>query len=294
VIIPIFLGGPSVYYSRYSAVGGSPEGAARTVLTDPGSILATLFSRDDLAYWLWLSAPLLGIFVLVPGLAAVAVPQLLANGLSERDLMSQPETHYVAGVVPFLIAASVIALSRFTPRSRLRIAVALMTASATFLVFAGPTPTSFARKGFLAATSAPPEHLNALRAAVALVPERAPVASTNNVGANLSARRYVYTINVLGRAQWVVLDTGSPTMERRNGDSARMKNVREVRSRLERSASWHVVFNEDGVVVFRRVQANGARSGLVRVPAGFEPGPPPPRGGRCMSSSPPTCSDRHH
>jgi hypothetical protein len=254
VIIPIFLGGPSVYYSRYSDVGGSPEGAARTAITHPGSILAALSSRDDLGYWLWLSAPLLGIFVMTPGLAAVAVPQLLANGLSGRQLMSQPETHYVAGVVPFLIAASVIALSRFAPRSQLRVAMALMTASATFLVLAGPAPTSYARKGFLAWTSTPPQHLHALRTAVSLVPQRAPVASTNNVGADLSARRYVYTIDVIGRAEWVVLDTGSPMMERRNGYNARMENVREVGKRLERSASWRAVFNEDGVLVFKRVR----------------------------------------
>ena len=254
VIIPMYLGGPSVYYSRYSDVGGSPEGVAQTALTHPDSIFAELSTRDDLGYWLWLSAPLLGIFVMTPGLAAVAVPQLLANGLSGWPLMSEPETHYVAGVVPFLIAASVIALSRFAPRSQLRVAIALMTASAIFLVLAGPVPTSFARRGFVAWTSAPPEHLRALRTAVSLVPENAPVASTNNVGANLSARRYVYTIDVLGRADWVVLDTGSPGMERRNSHNATMKNVREVGKRLERSASWRAVFNEDGVLVFRRVR----------------------------------------
>ena len=48
---------------------------------------------------------------------------------------------------------------------------------------------------------------DALRSAVELVPGGAAVSATNLAGSHLSARRYVYSAPVLGRAEWVVLDT---------------------------------------------------------------------------------------
>ena len=42
--------------------------------------------------------------------------------------------------------------------------------------------------------------------AVALVPEDAPVSATNRVGSHLSARRYIYSVPVVRRAEWIVLE----------------------------------------------------------------------------------------
>ena len=55
-------------------------------------------------YVFLLAAPLGGLFVLAPGLAAVALPQLAANLLADWSSSTDPRAHYVAGVVPFLLA----------------------------------------------------------------------------------------------------------------------------------------------------------------------------------------------
>ena len=51
----------------------------------PGAVLAALFEGHDLVYLVWLGLPLLFLFVLSPGLALVAIPQLLATGCPTFD-----------------------------------------------------------------------------------------------------------------------------------------------------------------------------------------------------------------
>ena len=47
-----------------------------------------------------------------PALAVVALPQLLADLLSDFRSMSDPRYHSVAAVIPFLIAATVFGIAR--------------------------------------------------------------------------------------------------------------------------------------------------------------------------------------
>jgi hypothetical protein len=101
---------------------------------------------------------------------------------------------------------------------------------------------------------ASPVHVAALRRAAALVPPGAAVTSTNKVGGHLSARRYVYSVPVIRRAKWMVLDARDPWLPRAGlmilaRDPARFS---VFVARIERSPSWHEVFREDGVLVFKR------------------------------------------
>jgi uncharacterized membrane protein len=241
VIVPHFYGGESHFYGYYATVGGSPEGIIRTLFTDPGTIASALFSDRDLAYLVWLAAPLAGLFLLAPGLPAVALPQLLANGLSDSPATSGPQQHYIAAVIPFLIAATVLGISRLPRARRILGALVVLMLSAMLTVFAGPWRGSPSAIWYQ--EPVPPEHVDALRAAVAVVPDDAPVSATNKAGSHLSARRYVYRVPVLGRAEWVVLDTGDP----RDGLRARAL-TQQIRS----DSAWRVVFTQDGVFVFEK------------------------------------------
>ena len=87
----------------------------RTLFTDPGAIASALLEGHDVIYVVWLGLPLLFLFVLSPGLALVAIPQLLANGLSDFRSMTDPRYHSVAAIVPFLIAATVFGIGRIRP-----------------------------------------------------------------------------------------------------------------------------------------------------------------------------------
>jgi hypothetical protein len=101
----------------------------------------------------------------------------------------------------------------------------------------------------------PRRHVVALDAAVALVPDGVPVAATNKAGSHLSGRRYFYSVPFVEQAHWIVLDTRDPWIASQRGSLTLGEHPREFRAfmrRIERSPLWTKVFEQDGVLVFRR------------------------------------------
>jgi uncharacterized membrane protein len=254
VVVRTFADDNSSFYGFYDHVGGSPDGVIRTLVTDPGAIAAALLEGHDMAYLIWLGLPLLFLFVVSPGLAVVALPQLLANTLSDFRSMSDPRYHSVAAVIPFLIAATVFGIARIGAPRRTIAAAAVLTCSATLTLVVGPWARAIGHKPLGGRESIPAARVDALREAIALVPDGAPVSVSNSVGAHLSARRFVYSVPLLGRAEWVVIDRGDPWVVR--PDSPILTNhpeiVRALARRLERDTVWRAVFEREGVVVFRK------------------------------------------
>ena len=258
VIVPYFSGNESPFYRYFTAVGGSPEGVLGTVFTDPGAIAAALGTGRDLVYLLALAVPLAGAFLLAPTLASVAIPQLVANGLSSIDGVTDPRGHHVAGVIPFLIAASVLGLARLPSARRVSAAAAVLALSVGFSFALGPWPGIPAQRSPYGAP--PADQVEALRDAVLLVPNEAPVAATTKAGSHLSARRYFYSVPVLGRAEWVIVDSRDPWLPLPPLDSHRPTWGRKdpalleaFRVRLETRSDWRKVFERSGVFVFRKV-----------------------------------------
>ena len=254
VVVPAFAGESSMYFGFYDHVGGSPAGVVRTVFTDPLAILRSLVEAHDIVYVLWLGLPLLFLFLLSPGLAAVALPQLLANGLSDFRSMSDPRYHSVAAVIPFLIAATVFGIRRIGPPRRGLAAAAVLVCSVTLAIFVGPWARAVGGTPLGGRPALAEDRVAALRAAVALVPPNAPVSASNSVGAHVSARRYVYSVPYVGRSEWVVIDRRDPWVVRR--DSPILTNhpeaVRALAGRLEHDPGWTKVFERNRVVVFRK------------------------------------------
>jgi len=255
-IVPAFSGESSQFYGFYDQVGGSPGGLVRTAFTDPGAILAALFESHDFAYLLWLTVPLCGLFLLSPALAAVALPQLLVNTLSDFRSMTDPRYHSLAAVIPFLIAATVLGVARLPASRRVGAAAAVLVVSGVVAVVVGPWPRVIDVKPLGGRTTLTAEHVAALSDAVALVPEGAPVSASNPAGAHLSARRHIYSIPLLERAEWVVVDLDDPWVVR--PDSPILNHhpevVRAFATRLERDPRWRKAFERDRVLVFRRVE----------------------------------------
>jgi uncharacterized membrane protein len=258
VIVPSFHGADSPFYGYYATVGGSPEGVVRTLFTDPGTIASALFGGADLAYLILLGVPLAGFFVLAPGLAAVALPQLLANGLSDSPATSGPQHQYVAAVIPFLIAATVLGIARLPRARRVLGAMIVLVGSGALTLYAGPLPGTPADVNLWYQDHVPRKHVAALEAAVALVPDDAALSATNKAGSHLSARRYFYSVPLVKRAEWIVLDTHDPWVVERAEDltlGPHPELIRAFRRRIERSPAWAKVFEQDGVLVFRRAGA---------------------------------------
>jgi uncharacterized membrane protein len=257
VVVPHFSGEGSIFYGFYDGVGGSPAGVVRKLFTDPGTVLGALIEGHDIAYLVWLGIPLLFLFVLSPGLAAVALPQLLANTLSDFRSMSDPRYHSVAAVIPFLIAATVFGIARIGVPRRGLAAAAVLVCSATLAVFVAPWARAVGGIPLGGRAYLPAARVAALADAVALVPDDAAVTASNTAGAHLSARRYFYSVPMLGRSEWVVVDRADPWVVRPDSPilTRHPKVVRALVAELERDAGWTKVFDRDGVVVFRKTAA---------------------------------------
>ena len=255
VIVPAAAGHGSIFYGFYDQVGGSPVGVLRKLVTDPLTVLGALVEPQDFAYVIWLGLPLLFLFLLSPGLAAVALPQLLANTLSDFRSMSDPRYHSVAAIVPFLFAATVLGVARLSDSRRGLAVSGALVCSATLALVVAPWPRAVGAKPLGGRESFSAAHVAALDRAVAEIPAQAPVSTSNAAGARLSARRYVYSVPVLRRAEWVLVDLRDPWVVR--ADSAVLTKHPEVVAafvkRLRENRAWRQVSDESGVIVFRRV-----------------------------------------
>lgn len=254
VIVPAFRGDASPFYDRFASVGGSPGGVIRTALTDPGAIVSAISSADDLGYLMLLSLPTLGLFVLSPLLASIALPQLLVNTLSDSPPTTDPRTHYIAAVVPFLIAASVFGLARVRAPIRRRATAPLIAAFAGLTLFLGPWVPMIETRSVGNHSEYPARHVRAMHDAAALVPSGVPISATNRFGSHLSSRRYFYSVPVVERAEWILLDTWEPRLTRPGSTITHWEPARfeAFWDRIEQSPEWMKVFERDGVVVYRK------------------------------------------
>ena len=253
-VVPAFSGGDSMFFGFYDEVGGSPHGLVRTLIDDPGVVLGALVEAHDVAYLVWLGLPLLFLFLVSPGLAAVALPQLLVNGLSDFRSMTDPRYHSVAAVIPFLIAATVYGIARLNGARRVPLAAAVLVCSSVLALVVAPWPRAVGAAPLGGGQLLERSHVQALSDAVALVPDEAPVSLSNRVGAHLSNRRYVYTVPFLGSAEWVVLDLDDPWVTRPDSPllNRAPKVAERLAARLDDDPQWIKVYERDRVVVFRK------------------------------------------
>jgi hypothetical protein len=95
------------------------------------------------------------------------------------------------------------------------------------------------------------EHDRVAAEALALIPPRAPVSATNSLGAHLSARERVLSFPYIEDAKWIAVDETRPGYADR---LAPLPTAAQV-VWLRRNPAWRLVFERDGVLVFRRVLA---------------------------------------
>ncbi len=252
LIVPAFSHGhSSVFYSRFSAVGGSPAGVVRTLFTDPEAIVSQVFTAREFAYVFYLALPLLFLFVWSPALAAVALPQFAVNALASWDSATLFEYQYVSGLVPYLVAATVLGLRRMPVPRRPYGALAVLAATSTFFVVLHPRP---GLEPFVYANAHSSAHVDAIRHAIALIPVGARVSATNEIGGHLSDRRYVYSFPVRDNADWVIVDEYDAWLAKAGEQSAPPLMANELRE-LRRDRRFSQVFASDHVVVLRRDRA---------------------------------------
>jgi len=252
VVVPAFYDAPSAYYGVFTEVGGSPAGVLKTALTEPLTILREITGPEDFLYLFLVGAPVAGAFLLAPGLAAVALPSLAVNVLAIPSGTTDPHEHYISGILPILFGAVAIGIGRVSPLWRLRTAGVVLAVAFAATVALGPWPRTLLGAAGWDPLNTDRAYVRVLERAVALVPEDAPVSATNRVGSHLSARRYFYSVPVLGRAEWIVLEADDAWLPDSVGGDRDRRRLRAFLRQVERTPDWMNVFEQDGVYVFRR------------------------------------------
>ncbi len=265
IVVPHFApGGGSPFAGRYESVGGSPGGIARTGVTDPGAIVGAVTEGRDLAYLGDLLLPLLALPLLAPLAALTAAPELALNLLSDTPTQTSIHFHYTAGAIPGLMVAAVLGAARLRrryawaqrPEGR---AVVVSTLVAGIVL--GPLPL-WSHVPFGADLAARDHvvghHAGVAERALRLVPPDAAVSATNTLGAHLSERRRIFSFPVLREAEWIVVDRSRPSHRDRAVAPAEFA---AALARIEASGRFETVFDEDEILVLRRVREESSAGG---------------------------------
>ena len=253
VIIPHYNHGQSSdFYTRYSEVGGSPGGIVKTAFTHPGRLARAAFTGRDLHYMLQLSWPLAFVCLLSPLVLVAAVPELAINVLSAVPTQTSIHFHYTAGLIAPLIAAAVLGARRLG--RPLLVATAAVVIALVGNYRLGPVPGWRHVPGgqrFQATSAHVTAHDRIAARALRLIPRNAVVAATNTLGAHLSARARFLSFPFLEDATWIAADETQPGY----GDRFAPLLTAEELVWLRTNPEWKLVFQDDGVLVFRRVSS---------------------------------------
>ena len=254
VIIPHFNHGQSSdFYARYSEVGGSPGGIVKTALTHPGRLVHAAFTRRDLHYLLDLGWPLAFLFLLSPLVLVAALPELAINLLSAVPTQTSIHFHYTAGLIPPLVIGAIFGARRLGRRA-FPVAAAVLAVALVGNYRLGPIPAWRNVPGgqrFQATAGRVTEHDRIAARALKLIPTSAGVSATNSLGAHLSARARILSFPFTREATWIAADETQPGYADRFAPLETAEQLVWLRTNPE----WKLVFEDDGVLVFRRTSA---------------------------------------
>ncbi len=252
-VVEHFNDGASPFAGRYEEVGGSPTGILKTLVSDPLTIAQALFDWDGVTYLLALLVPLAFLPLAAPLALLPALPDLALNLLSSTSTQTSIHFHYVAPIVPALFAAAIFAAARLR-RPVVKPLVALVLAS-NFVLGAIPLWADIpGGEDHQAGAALISDHDRTAARALRLIPDDAVASASNSLGAHLSDRRRFLSFPIRTDATWIAVDERSPGYLDRFAPGPYAIAIARVR----RDPSWELVFDEDGVLVFRRESSAAA------------------------------------
>jgi uncharacterized membrane protein len=238
VVVPHYaLNGTTPFASRYETVGGTPGGVLRTLFTDPSAFVHEMATWHKLAFLILVFAPFVGLWALEPILLVGAVPDLAINLLSSKPEQTTVFYQYTAGIVPFVVAASVLGAARL--RRRRHAPTALLAIIGCLAILSPLIYTGVS----LHSRSA--SEVNATRKALKLIPGGVPVSASQTLGAYVSTRHVVAVFPSVKGVNWVIV---GPVASGEDDPPV----FRRALATLKASPAWRVVFDASGISVLER------------------------------------------
>jgi len=238
-VIPHFSSsGVDPFLGRYRAVGGTPHGVVHKLFSDPGAFVHAVASGHHALYLGLLLVPFLGLALFEPLLLLGAVPDLAINLLSNHPAQTSIAWHYTAGIVPFIVAASILGAARFN-RHPAGLSLGVLAGTAAVALFS----PIYVLSGDAQALGSP--LVSAKAHAVGLIPAGVPVSASNQLGGHLSERRRIYTFPYAVHSHWIIVDTNDPAFH----DTAALE--RKLR-KYETDKAWRTIFSSHDVIVLHK------------------------------------------
>jgi uncharacterized membrane protein len=182
---------------------------------------------------------------LAPLLALGALTDLAINLLSSWSNQTSIGYENTAGIVPFVVAASIFGAARFKGQA-LRLSLWVLVGAASVAIFS----PIYVLGGDVRALGSP--LVAAKSHALGLIPQGVPVSASNELGGHLSERRYIYTFPSVRRSGWIIVDINDPTLN--------IPHFKRQVHNYESDHAWQVLFSSHGVsVLHRRPTADRSR-----------------------------------
>jgi len=161
--------------------------------------------------------------------------------------------HYTAGLIPPLVIAAIFGARRLG-RHALPVALAVLAATLIGNYRLGPFPVWRDVPGgqrFQTTAGDVTTHDHVAARALKVIPRTAVVSATNSLGAHLSARSRILSFPFTRDATWIAADETQPGFADRFAPLETAEQLAWLRANPE----WKLVFEQDGVLVFRRASA---------------------------------------
>src|SRR5262249_11451380 len=152
----------------------------------PMAFVHAVASGHHALYLGWLLLPFLGLALFEPLLLLGALPDLAINLLSNHNAQTSIAWHYSAGVIPFIVAASIFGAARFG-RHAAGLSLGVLAGTAAVSLFS----PIYVLGGDVQALGSPLVSEKAY--AVSLIPDGVPVSASNQLAGHLSERRRIFT-----------------------------------------------------------------------------------------------------
>jgi uncharacterized membrane protein len=260
----------------------------KTVLTNPMYFLQTLFTKHKLIFTLHLVVPLAFLpwrnwkwaLFSCGGFVVTLMTSSVKTSASYTEPLQSIRFHYVSHWIPYLFAATIVALNAMTAegalgtiKRRAALATVLLGSFLHSLTF-GPY---FQRTNFTGGFQRIPfeispaevERAESMRQAKLLIPDDATVAATDKESAQVATRLTVYSMKVdIGSAEYLLIN-------RYHLDPGLIDRLSKVFSR----EPYGLLFERGEIVLFKRghenpeTQAAAQRLGIIYAPVLGKPQP---------------------
>lgn len=198
-------------YDDIKAQGAKGFGAVvLSLVSNPGFVLRSMMTEPKFLYVLHMTVPVLALWLRKPLLWLAFLPGLVTTLLvSNRPPMYQSSFQYTYLWVPYVIAASIVALRRGVPGKAALPALVLVAASLSHQLGVFPRGTQilggFSPKTF-EFTEADQQRYRELQEIIALIPQDATVTVTEAEGPHVSSRLILYSMKyMLGSPDYLLV-----------------------------------------------------------------------------------------